>query len=140
MQLRKAGQRTHIQNLSILIKLPREVILQPGNNPNSLVSNCAQPSNHFVSLKTIKTASIWRGLSKQKIMIRKNAFGRRYFLGTAAKTMAAGSFVMTGITNGESVGMSPADERKIKKGQQANNSFGPIKQIDARLLNMGYAE
>jgi len=76
-------------------------------------------------------------------MPRINAFGRRLFLGTAARTMAAGSFVMTGFSNGEPFSMSPADERKFKEEpvkQLANNSLSPIKQIDAGLLNIGYAE
>jgi pimeloyl-ACP methyl ester carboxylesterase len=94
-------------------------------------------------LKIKKTVSKWRGLSKQKDMPRINAFGRRLFLGTAARTMAAGSFVMTGFSNGEPFSMSPADERKFKEEpvkQLANNSLSPIKQIDAGLLNIGYAE
>jgi pimeloyl-ACP methyl ester carboxylesterase len=87
--------------------------------------------------------SVRRGLSKQKDMPRKNAFGRRLFLATAARTMTAGSFVITGFANGESFSMTASDERKFKEDpvkQQANNSFGPIKQIDAGLLNIGYAE
>ncbi|HLA58410.1 MAG TPA: alpha/beta hydrolase [Puia sp.] len=73
-------------------------------------------------------------------MLRENAFGRRSFLGTAARTMAAGSLLMTGFAHGESPGMSPVDERKFKGDPGANNSFGPIRQINAGLLNIGYAE
>src|ERR1700710_2148285 len=60
-------------------------------------------------------------------MPQGNSYGRRYFLGTAARTMAAGSLVMTGL-------------KQVTTGRNANKSFGPLKQIDAGVLNIGYAE
>jgi pimeloyl-ACP methyl ester carboxylesterase len=72
----------------------------------------------------------------------ENAFDRRFFLSTAARTMAAGSLMMTGIANAESVSMSLANERNYKGNMKrgTGNSYGPLKQIDAGLLNVGYAE
>jgi len=59
---------------------------------------------------------------------------RRRFFGTAAAAIAAAPFVTIG-----SAGAQPGkDAAPIKSG--ANNSFGALKQIDAGLLNVGYAE
>ena len=56
-------------------------------------------------------------------MTEKSKFDRRQFIGAATLTIAA--------TLAETKGMS---------NLPANDSFGPIKQIDAGLLNVGYAE
>jgi pimeloyl-ACP methyl ester carboxylesterase len=53
---------------------------------------------------------------------------RRRFLGTAAMTIAAAQLGISGS------GFTPAGTRK------SVGAFGPIKQIDAGLLNVGYAE
>jgi pimeloyl-ACP methyl ester carboxylesterase len=55
---------------------------------------------------------------------------RRRFLGTAAMTIAATQLGVIGSAGAQS------GETKLR----ANTSFGPIKQIDAGLLNVGYAE
>jgi pimeloyl-ACP methyl ester carboxylesterase len=60
---------------------------------------------------------------------------RRRLFGTAALTLAAAQFGMIGSANAET---KPAPLRAIKPG--TNTSFGPLKQIDAGLLNVGYAE
>ena len=60
---------------------------------------------------------------------------RRRFLGTAAMTMAAAQFGMIGSTNAQS---TQTHLPKITPG--TNTSFAPLKQIDAGLLNVGYAE
>jgi pimeloyl-ACP methyl ester carboxylesterase len=73
----------------------------------------------------------------------KHTYDRRNFLGAAAKTMAAGGILMTGFANAESVKIDNEVETGISPGtvkSGINNSFGPIKQIDAGLLNVGYAE
>src|SRR4030088_2515948 len=59
---------------------------------------------------------------------------RRRFFGAAAMTIAAAQFGMIG--RGEA--QSAKDAAAIKPG--TNTSFGPLKQIDAGLLNVGYAE
>src|SRR5262245_15165675 len=61
---------------------------------------------------------------------------RRRFFGTAAMTMAAAQLGMIGSATAQ-VGKTkqlPA----IKPG--ANTSFGPLKQINAGVLSVGYAE
>jgi pimeloyl-ACP methyl ester carboxylesterase len=59
-------------------------------------------------------------------------YDRRRLLGTAATTIAAAQLGMM------STKTQPADLPPIKPG--ANTSFGSLKQIDAGLLNVGYAE
>jgi pimeloyl-ACP methyl ester carboxylesterase len=59
---------------------------------------------------------------------------RRRFFGTAAMTIAAAQFGMIGLAQAQSA----KDAAAIKPG--TNTSFGPLKQIDAGLLNVGYAE
>jgi pimeloyl-ACP methyl ester carboxylesterase len=60
---------------------------------------------------------------------------RRRFFGTAALTLAVTQFGMIGSANAET---KPGRLNKVKPG--TNTSFGPLKQIDAGLLNVGYAE
>ena len=63
--------------------------------------------------------------------------GRRHFLGTAAAmTVAAAQLGMIG--SGEAQSSKPKDLPTIKPG--TNTSFGSLKQIDAGVLNVGYAE
>ncbi|MGZ5828576.1 MAG: alpha/beta fold hydrolase [Xanthobacteraceae bacterium] len=62
---------------------------------------------------------------------------RRRFLGTAAMTVASAQFGMIGPTNAQT-GTKPADLPAIKPG--TNTSFASLKQIDAGVLNIGYAE
>ena len=71
-------------------------------------------------------------------MTEKNTFDRRRFLTTAVKTIAAAEIVMAGSANAQSGKIEPADTTTIKPG--ANTSFGSLKQIDAGVLNVGYAE
>jgi pimeloyl-ACP methyl ester carboxylesterase len=63
---------------------------------------------------------------------------RRRFLGTAAMTVAAAQLVMIGSASAQSSQAAPSDVPTIKPG--TNTSFGPLKQIDAGVLNIGYAE
>src|SRR6266446_7262342 len=58
---------------------------------------------------------------------------RRRFIGSTAMTIVAGQFGMIGSADAQSSKINP-----IKPG--TNTSFGPLKQIDAGLLNVGYAE
>jgi pimeloyl-ACP methyl ester carboxylesterase len=53
---------------------------------------------------------------------------RRRFLGTAGATLAAAQFGMTGAVAAQT------------SNTNTTTSFGPLKQIDAGLLNLGYAE
>lgn len=63
---------------------------------------------------------------------------RRLFLGTAATTLTAASLgmIVPGVAGAaESAGSSSAPTR-----QRPPSSFGPVKQIDAGLLNIGYVD
>jgi pimeloyl-ACP methyl ester carboxylesterase len=60
---------------------------------------------------------------------------RRRFVGTAAMTVAAVRLGMLGSADAQT---KPAQLPKIKPG--TNTSFGPLKQIDTSILNIGYAE
>ena len=63
---------------------------------------------------------------------------RRRFLGSAAMTIAGAKLVMTGSARAQSGNAGPATLPAVKPG--TNTSFGPLKQIDAGVLNVGYAE
>ena len=66
------------------------------------------------------------------------AFNRRRFLGTAAMTMAAAQLGMIGSATAQSGNKRPSSVPAIKPG--TNTSLGSLKQIDAGLLSVGYAE
>jgi pimeloyl-ACP methyl ester carboxylesterase len=63
---------------------------------------------------------------------------RRRFFGTAAMTIAAAQFALSGSAEAQSGKAKPAELPKIKPG--TNTSFATLKQIDAGVLNVGYAE
>jgi pimeloyl-ACP methyl ester carboxylesterase len=63
---------------------------------------------------------------------------RRRFLSKAALTVAAAHLDQAGFANAQSSKPKPANLPTIKPG--TNTSFGALKQIDAGLLNVGYAE
>jgi pimeloyl-ACP methyl ester carboxylesterase len=66
---------------------------------------------------------------------------RRGFLSTTAAgaaTFAAGQLAAIGSADAQSNKAKRAELPKIKPG--TNTSFGPLKQIDAGVLNVGYAE
>jgi pimeloyl-ACP methyl ester carboxylesterase len=63
---------------------------------------------------------------------------RRRFIGAAAMTVAAAQLGIVGSAQAQSGGTTPADPRPIKPG--THTSFGALKQIDAGVLNVGYAE
>jgi len=63
---------------------------------------------------------------------------RRHFLGAAAMTIAAGQLTMMGAADAQSGKSKPADLPAIRPG--TNTSFPTLKQIDAGVLNIGYAE
>jgi pimeloyl-ACP methyl ester carboxylesterase len=65
-------------------------------------------------------------------------YGRRRFLGAAALTIAAGPLFMIDSTDAKPVGIKPQDAPLLKPSM--NTSFDTIKQINAGLLNVGYAE
>src|SRR5918998_672727 len=69
-------------------------------------------------------------------MVKEINHQRRRFLGTAAVTIAAARLGLTGSADAQS--NNPAKVLPIKP--EASTSFGALKQIDAGVLNVGYAE
>ena len=65
-------------------------------------------------------------------------YNRRRFLGLATIGVAGAGLGMIGSANAESTKTKSANGPKTKAG--TNTSFAPLKQIDAGLLNIGYAE
>jgi pimeloyl-ACP methyl ester carboxylesterase len=65
------------------------------------------------------------------------SYGRRRFLTSAAITLGATHLGVPGSAQAQSKKTKPADRSRTKP---ANTSFGVLKQIDAGLLNVGYAE
>src|SRR3984957_5744351 len=63
---------------------------------------------------------------------------RRSFLGTAVATVAATQLLLNGSAEAQPSKARPAGMRAIKPG--TSTSFASLKQIDAGLLNVGYAE
>jgi len=63
---------------------------------------------------------------------------RRSFFGTAAMAIAATQLDVLGSVDARTGKTKPADLPIAETG--TNTSFGPLKQIDAGLLNVGYAE
>jgi pimeloyl-ACP methyl ester carboxylesterase len=63
---------------------------------------------------------------------------RRRFLGTAAVTLAAARLGMSGPASAQPGDKTATKQPPIKPG--TNTSFASLKQIDAGLLNVGYAE
>jgi pimeloyl-ACP methyl ester carboxylesterase len=63
---------------------------------------------------------------------------RRRFLGTAALTMAAARLGLSGAAAAQSREATPAAVLTVAPG--GHTSFGALKQIDAGVLNVGYAE
>ena len=71
-------------------------------------------------------------------MFREINHERRRFVRAATMTLAAAHFGFIGSAAGQTRNTQPAGLPPIKPG--SNKSFGPLKQIDSGLLNVGYAE
>jgi len=66
---------------------------------------------------------------------------RRRFFGTAAMSIAAARLGMIGSADAQFGEMKPVDATTVKTVKPGTSaSFGPLKQIDAGVLNVGYAE
>ncbi len=63
---------------------------------------------------------------------------RRRFFGTAAMSIAAAQLILSDSAHARPSKGKPAELPNINA--RTNTSFGPLKQIDAGLLNIGYAE
>jgi len=74
-------------------------------------------------------------------MSEKLNYDRRRFLGAAAMTIAAGPISMAGIAHAQPGKEKPSGAIPASTNVRGTNtSLGPLKQIDAGLLNVGYAE
>jgi hypothetical protein len=67
-----------------------------------------------------------------------STYDRRRFLGSAAMTMAATQFGILGTAGAQSSQGKAPEVPPIQPG--TNTSLGPLKHVDAGVLNMGYAE
>jgi pimeloyl-ACP methyl ester carboxylesterase len=63
---------------------------------------------------------------------------RRRFFGAAAMTIATAQLMLSDSAGAQAAKPKPAELPRIKPG--THTSFGPLKQIDAGVLNVGYAE
>ncbi len=63
---------------------------------------------------------------------------RRHFIGSAAMTLAAVPLGILPSAAAQSIRETPTDDSPVRS--TARTSFGPLKQIDAGVLNIGYAE
>ena len=67
--------------------------------------------------------------------------GRRHFIGAAALTVAAAQLGMLGVAHAQTqTPNSPGQSNQSAMASQNASSFDSIKQINAGLLNVGYAE
>ena len=71
-------------------------------------------------------------------MVEEINHDRRRFLATAIMTIASAELGIIGSAAAQSSKAKPATVPPIKPG--TNKSFGPLKQIDAGALNVGYVE
>src|SRR5215212_5534331 len=65
-------------------------------------------------------------------------YDRRRFLSTAVMTIVAAKLGMASFADAQSSKTKSANSPKMKRGK--STSFGSLKQIDAGVLNVGYAE
>jgi hypothetical protein len=71
-------------------------------------------------------------------MKQEGKYDRRRFLGSAAMNIAAAKFVAIAAVHVESGRKKASSADLIKPSMKP--SFGPLKQLDSGLLNVGYAE
>src|SRR5262245_44709763 len=71
-------------------------------------------------------------------MCEETHYDRRRFLGTTAMTMAAAQLGMMGLANAQPRQIKPSEVSTMPP--HTTTAFGPVKQIDAGVLHVGYAE
>src|SRR6188474_2573411 len=92
-------------------------------------------TRHPMTRRSLRFSTTNCGGSPMDKIVSEINQGRRRFFGTAAMAIAASQLGMIGPAAAQAAGAKiPA----IKPG--TNTSFGPLKQIDAGVLNVGYAE
>ena len=76
-------------------------------------------------------------------MSKGTIYDRRGFISAASLTIAASGLTLTGFSQSESENIKRAQTKCTEhdaKTSGANRSFGPLKQINAGVLNVGYAD
>src|SRR5438552_15700179 len=76
--------------------------------------------------------------SQERPMSNEIDQDRRRLVGAAALTFVASQFVFTGAAEAQLSKAKPANLGQVKPG--THTSFAPLKQIDAGVLSVGYAE
>jgi hypothetical protein len=71
-------------------------------------------------------------------MSQQRKCNRRRFWGTAAMSIVGAGLCMIGSANAQSTEAKPAGVLNVKPG--TNTSFASPKQIEAGVLNVGYAQ
>src|SRR6476659_6927710 len=71
-------------------------------------------------------------------MPKEKKYSRRSFVGNVAMSLAAAELAMINV--GKSQFKDENKREAMKSEYETHASFGPLKQIDAGLLNVGYAE
>ena len=71
-------------------------------------------------------------------MVEDIRYDRRRFLGTAVSAIAAAELTLAGSGDAQSSRTNPAGAPTASPAP--NTTFGPLKQIDAGVVNVGYAE
>jgi pimeloyl-ACP methyl ester carboxylesterase len=82
-------------------------------------------------------------LNKKRTMSSGMIYDRRGFISAASLTLAASGLTLSGFSESVSEATKQTGTGSIERGLRTSgvsHSFGPIKQIDAGLLNIGYAE
>lgn len=78
---------------------------------------------------------------KERQKSEELTYDRRRFLGAAAMTIAVAPVLMSGTAQAQSIGKNQeAASARTKYVRGQSFGFGTIKQIDAGVLNIGYAE
>src|SRR5437870_10863590 len=115
--------------------------IEPQNRLNTSEN---RSKNEVITISSIATRVTNEGVSPRNLiggrkMSEEINHERRRFIGTVATALAAAQFGMIdSAAAAQSSNANPATVRPIKPG--TNTSFGSFKQIDAGLLNVGYAE
>jgi hypothetical protein len=108
------------------------------NNANDQQENLCEKVCLFSALNSHNAAKSIIRKVKSIMSNGKITLHRRRFLGTGAMAIAAAQFGMIGNAEAQTSKTKPADQPTIKPG--TNTSFGQLQQINAGVLNVGYAE
>src|SRR6266478_8855703 len=136
---RAVGRSGRFPSSSTTTSSTKAVTSRPGNSRSSSARRCGRRSGRCVHRRTDSAAVPGRPPNQRDFKMSEDINSdRRRFFGTAAMTIAAAQFALRGSASAQSGKAKPAELPKIKPG--TNTSFGALKQIDAGVLNVGFAE